>query len=83
MDEATRKSLMLTLKMTLGLLPRWMRHDLWRTCEPQHGHVVDRIAETIIEKVDEGFAVEKRTPKPVINFTYLYSGPNIDGGEKS
>jgi hypothetical protein len=60
MDEPTRKSLLLTLKMTLGLLPRWMRHDLWRTCEPQHEHAVNRIAEAIATKVEEGFEVEVR-----------------------
>jgi hypothetical protein len=63
MDDATRKSLMLALKMTLGMLPRYQRHDLWRTCEPQHDHAVNRIAETLAEKLDDGFLVEARPPK--------------------
>jgi hypothetical protein len=63
MEESTRKSLLLTLRMTIGMLPRYLRHDHWRTCEPQHGHAVDRIAETIAAKVEAGFEVKSRPPR--------------------
>jgi len=75
MDDATRKSLLQTLEIVLGMLPRYLRHDLWRITEPQHMRAVDKIAETIAAKVDDGFEVEAKPPPPAMNFAYLYRGP--------
>jgi hypothetical protein len=76
MDDATRNSLLQTLKIVLGMLPRYLRHDLWRITEPQHMHAVDKIAETIAAKVDDGFEVETKPPPPVMHFAHLYRGPS-------
>ena len=79
MDDPTRKSLLLTLRMTLGVLPRYLRHDLWRITEPQHGQAVDKLAEIVTEKIDSGFEVERKPPAPFFSFGHLYDGPKGDG----
>jgi hypothetical protein len=47
MDEPARKMLLLHLRIALGMLPRYIRHDFWRTCEPQHPRAVDKIADHV------------------------------------
>jgi len=75
MDDATRNNLLQTLKIVFNMLPRYLRHDLWRISEPQHMRAVDTIAEMIVVKVDDGFEVEAKPPPPAMNFAYLYRGP--------
>ena len=41
---------------------------------------VDKIAETIAAKVDDGFEVEAKPP-PVMHFAHLYRGPSKSEGE--
>jgi len=74
MNDPARKSLLMTLKITLGMLHRYLRHDLWRITEPQHGQAVERIAETIVAKLEDGFEVEARPPKPSISFAIFTAG---------
>lgn len=51
MDAAARKRLRLKLAIALALLPRWVRYDFWRRCEPQHERaqkaMVDALAEAL------------------------------------
>jgi hypothetical protein len=60
-----------------------MRYDLWRVTEPQHQHAVDRIAETLVAKIDDRYEVDLSSPKPAINFAYLSSGrERLSGRQK-
>ena len=48
--QTRRADLSMELRMTLSMLSRDIRHNLWRTCEPQHQEAVDSAAAEI-EKV--------------------------------
>ena len=63
MDEPTRSKLLFAFRMALAMLPRYLRHDLWRVAEPHHQRAVDRIAETLAAKVDEDFEIETRAAR--------------------
>jgi hypothetical protein len=69
MDEPTRKSLLLQLRILLNMLPRYVRHDLWRTCEPHHAIAVDRTEEAIVAQIDEGFEMQEKTRGPIRSST--------------
>jgi hypothetical protein len=61
--------MLLTLRIALGMLPRYVRHDFWRTCEPQHQRAVDKIAEHVTTAVDEHFEVQAKPRKPIRSST--------------
>jgi hypothetical protein len=69
MDEPARKTLLLHLRIALGMLPRYVRHDFWRTCEPQHQRSLDEITKCVIEVVDEHLEVQVKPRKPIRSST--------------
>jgi hypothetical protein len=69
MDEPARKTLLLHLRIALGMLPRYIRQDFWRTTEPQHQRAVDAIAEHLTKTVDEHFEVQAKPRKPIRSST--------------
>jgi hypothetical protein len=66
--RAATDRLLLTLKIALGMLPRYLRHDLWRTAEPQHTRAVDEEAETVAARIEEGSEVEAKPRKPGLSW---------------
>ena len=48
------------LRLALSMLPREVRHDLWRTCEPRHGRAIDRAADAIRKRLEHGFTIEPK-----------------------
>jgi hypothetical protein len=52
----------------------YLRHDLWRRCEPQHDHAAKAIADKLVERIDEGFEVETRPPRDTGSAAHLYVG---------
>jgi hypothetical protein len=53
--ESRTTDLRFELKMALSMLPRGVRHDLWRTCEPQHQHAIEAAVETIAARIEYAF----------------------------
>ena len=74
MTDASRKSLLLSLKIGLDLLPRWMKHDLWRQCEPQHTRAVERISETLVSRIENDFTLVAKPPRDTGSAAHLYVG---------
>ena len=71
MPPDVQKRLRFCISLTLGLLPRWAKHDFWRVCEPQHQRAHDAITEAILSRIDSEFevAMEERPPSPVYTGT--------------
>ena len=76
MKEPLRKRLRQCISLSLGLLPRWAKHDFWRICEPQHQRAHDAITEAILARIDSEFeiALKERPPEPTYTGTGHFSG---------
>jgi hypothetical protein len=53
MEDKLRSKSHLMLKVKLTLLPRWVKHDFWRQCQPQNEYAINKLVDTIIATVDE------------------------------
>ena len=49
--------------MLLRTVPREVRYDLWRVCEPQHTQAIDRLTEAVAKRVEELFDLVPRERK--------------------
>lgn len=75
MDDATRASLRMTLAIAVSMLPRGVRHDLWRVCEPQHERAKTAVVEAMMKQIEFAFEVSAKPPREAVSFAYLYRGP--------
>jgi hypothetical protein len=62
--------------------PSLPSHDLWRIAEPQHEQAINRIAETLVEKVEGGFEVEAKPPRLHVSIYDAIFGQKLKEGEK-
>lgn len=60
MNQTRRSDLTLELTLAISTLPRQVRHDLWRTCEPQHQRAVEAAVQAIRKRLEHGFYVEPK-----------------------
>jgi hypothetical protein len=79
--ESSRKRLLSTIGIALAMLPRYLRHDLWRITEPQHTNAVNKIAETLTAKIEDQFELQEKPTRAPFSLAYLYKGRKEDGGE--
>lgn len=64
MDDKLRSKLHLRLRVKLGMLRRWVKHDFWRQSQPQNEHATHRLVDTILATVDEEVDVAEKTERP-------------------
>ena len=58
------------------MLPREIRHDLWRTTEPQHGRAHEALLDVLLAEIERGFEVTKKPSRQPDSAAQLYRGPN-------
>lgn len=77
MEARIQETLRRCVSLALSMLPRYVRHDFWRQCEPQHQRAQDHIIEEVVARLDSEFeiALRVRPPDPTYLGTGQFMGP--------